>query len=55
MFVMSTDVDVVASYELFTAIMASDGLAPQHWEAARIAVCGHSKKSLRWNNRRWET
>ena len=30
----------IASYELFTAIMASRNLTDQHWEAARLAVCG---------------
>ena len=30
----------VASYELFTTIMASNNLTDQHWEAARLAVLG---------------
>ena len=30
----------VASYELFKVIVASEDLTDQHWEAARLAVCG---------------
>ena len=32
-----------ASYELFKAVMAAGNMTDQHWEAARLAICGAYK------------
>ena len=37
-----------ASYELFKAIMASDNLTDQEWEAARLAIRGAFERNVEW-------